>query len=96
MKMDWEVYRMALEVSINSEAHEMRGSYQRTDGVLRVIKLTRSNGEQVSLLVTDKRTLCYQPKANGQWHPVGPEYLGLALGINRMRDCPAPIKDTIS
>ena len=77
---------MALEVSLNSESHEMRGLYQKTDGVLRVIKCTKSNGEQMSLLATDKRTLCYQPKANSQWQPAEPEYMGLALGINRMRD----------
>ena len=77
---------MALEVSRNGKAHEMRGLYQKTDGVLRVIKCTKSNGEQMSLLVTDKRTPCYQLKANSQWQPTEPEYLGLALGINRMGD----------
>ena len=77
---------MALEVSRKGKAHVMRGLYQKTDGVLRVIKCTKSNGEQMSLLVTDKRTLCYQPKANSQWQPTEPEYLGLALAINRTGD----------
>ncbi len=77
---------MALEVSLNSEAHKMRGLDQKRDEVLRVIKCTKSNGEQMSLLVTGKQILCYQPKANSQWEPAEPEYLGLALGINRMRN----------
>ncbi len=77
---------ITLEVSLNSEAHKMNKLNQERDGAFRVIKLTQSNGKQISLLASDERIFCYQSTANDPWVPIEDKYLDLAVGINRMRN----------
>lgn len=62
----------------------MKKSRQKRDEVLQVLKCTKPNGEEISLLATDKRILCYQPKANRPWEPTESEYLGLVSAIRRL------------
>ena len=60
--------------------------HQKREGVLRVINCTQPQGQQVSLIATDKRILCYRPHPNSPWEPMEPKHLGVAAVINRFHD----------
>ena len=72
-----------VDVSTTWESRKMTKSHKKTEALLRVVKLTQPDGRQMSLLIDDERILCYQSRPDVTWHPIEPEYLGLALAINR-------------
>ncbi len=67
------------------ETWEMKEYSIKENRSLRVIKLTNSGDRQIVLLATDDRILCYQPETGSQLEPIEPEYLGLALAVNRFK-----------
>ncbi len=62
----------------------MRKLHQRKPRVLRVIRYTRPNGQQVSFIANDKRVLCLRRGQGIPWEPVVSENMGLARAVNRL------------
>lgn len=61
----------------------MKESPNQRDRVLRLIKYTLPNNQQISLLATDKEPVCFQNSPNSLWEPIGQENVGVATAINR-------------
>jgi hypothetical protein len=75
---------MVIELSARGKTGRTYEFNENRVGKLRVIKYLKSNGKRISLLATDERILCYQPKENGPWLPCEAELWSFAQGLNHM------------
>ncbi len=62
----------------------MKKLHRKRDGALQVISQTQPNDQQITLLTSDERILCFKRHPNGPFEPMEPEHLGLVLAIGRL------------